>query len=106
MLRPQLALEPIGGLGNRMRAIDSALALARRLDTPLTVFWRRTADLDCAFRDLFEALPGALVVEWSAVSAWATGHRGASKTPTVSFARIVLQAEVERLTTAGADFAE
>jgi len=58
-----ITLEPIGGLGNRMRAIDSALALADALARPLRVIWTRTDDCHCRFGAIFDPLPGATVVE-------------------------------------------
>ena len=58
-----ITLEPIGGLGNRMRAIDSALALAGALARPLRVIWTRTDDCRCRFGAIFDPLPGVTVVE-------------------------------------------
>jgi hypothetical protein len=49
-----IILEPVGGLCNRMRAIASALALAKDLDRQLWLLWRRDATLNCAFEELFE----------------------------------------------------
>ncbi len=40
-----------------MRAIDSAVALARDLNTELDIFWVRGTDLNCPFRLLFEPIP-------------------------------------------------
>lgn len=60
-----LTLEPVAGLGNRMRALDSAMALAREVGVPLRVVWTRTPDLNCRFRDLFRAPPGLEVSERS-----------------------------------------
>lgn len=45
----------MGGLANRLRAIDSARTLCRRFDRPLSVVWIRDArQLDARFSDLFE----------------------------------------------------
>ena len=49
-------LKPSAGLCNRMRAIDSALALARSLDTRLDIYWVRDHNLNCPFRRLFEPI--------------------------------------------------
>lgn len=53
-----IILEPVGGLCNRMRAIASALALAKDLDHRLWLVWRRDAALNCAFEELFEKPAG------------------------------------------------
>jgi len=53
-----IILEPVGGLCNRMRAIASALALAKSLDRRLWLLWRRDATLNCVFEELFEKPPG------------------------------------------------
>jgi hypothetical protein len=58
-----LTLEPIGGLGNRMRVIDSGLAFARAFGLRLRVVWTRTPDLGCRFDALFEPIPALEVVE-------------------------------------------
>lgn len=58
-----IALEPVGGLGNRMRAVDGALSLARECGVPLRVIWTRTADCGCRFSDLFAPWPDARVIE-------------------------------------------
>jgi hypothetical protein len=52
-----ITIEPVCGLGNRMRVISSAAALAQDLDMPLEVVWRRDRDAGCCFADLFEPVP-------------------------------------------------
>ncbi len=47
-------LLPKAGLCNRLQAIDSSLALARRFGTGLHVTWVRSPNCHCRFRDLFE----------------------------------------------------
>lgn len=49
-----LIVNPRYGLCNRMQTIDSALALARKLDSTICVIWVRNADCNCRFRDLFD----------------------------------------------------
>lgn len=50
---------PMGGLANRLRAIDSALTLCRRFARPLRVVWIRDArQIDARFSDLFEPVDG------------------------------------------------
>ena len=54
----KLTLVPHGGLCNRMRAIDSALRLSRRLHKQLTVIWlENTSQLRCPFNKLFQPIP-------------------------------------------------
>lgn len=47
-------LKPIGGLCNRMRSIESVLALCRKFQKDLTVLWVRDASLNTSFFDLFQ----------------------------------------------------
>lgn len=56
-----ITLVPLGGLCNRLRAIMSAVALARDCHVPLRVMWLRDAGLNARFEDLFEALPDSSV---------------------------------------------
>lgn len=47
-------LLPIGGLGNRMRAVDSAKALAAESGKNLVVLWKSNFELNCRYDELFE----------------------------------------------------
>lgn len=49
-----LLIEPSGGLCNRMRAIDSAIALGRTLERPVILLWNRGPELNCRFQALFQ----------------------------------------------------
>lgn len=49
----RLVLYPIGGLANRMRAIDSACNL-KSAETRLSVWWVKDNGLNCDFSSLFE----------------------------------------------------
>lgn len=49
---------PVAGLCNRMRALDSAVALARDLSLPITVYWQTNKDLNCPFDLLWEPIHG------------------------------------------------
>ncbi len=49
-----ITLQPIGGLCNRMRAIRSAMELARIRGEKLTVYWKVAPELGCPFEQLFE----------------------------------------------------
>lgn len=48
-----IVIEPLAGLCNRMRALDSAIWLARKLNRELRVVWNQSADCNCGFNDLF-----------------------------------------------------
>jgi len=49
-----MIIEPTGGLANRMRAIDSAIAFANQNNSKLHVLWFRNRDCNCRFHLLFE----------------------------------------------------
>lgn len=51
----RLIIEPAHGLGNRMRAIGSAAAIARATGRELVVNWRPDAHCEARLADLFEA---------------------------------------------------
>lgn len=58
-----LTIEPKGGLCNRMRAIDSAVALARDIDHPLKLIWNRDKACGAKFHDIFEPITDVVVFE-------------------------------------------
>ena len=63
-----LSLMPVGGLCNRMRAMDAALALHHRTGVPLRVYWESNSLLNCPFYRLFRPIPDIILVErlpWS-----------------------------------------
>lgn len=49
----RIILYPIGGLANRMRAIDSAYNMAIDKDSILDVFWFKDKGLNCCYSSLF-----------------------------------------------------
>lgn len=51
-----IKLVPLEGLCNRMRAIDSAIALADDLNEPLEVYWVKDNGMKHNFYDLFEPI--------------------------------------------------
>ncbi len=57
-----LILRPAAGLANRMRAIDSAIALCRRVGRPLEIVWFQDHALRAPFHTLFEPLNRAGVM--------------------------------------------
>lgn len=60
-----LTVEPIGGLGNRMRVIDSGRVLAKQLGLPLYLNWVLDPSCNCSFHELFEIPHGVVVHEVS-----------------------------------------
>lgn len=54
-----ICIKPIGGLCNRLRVIDSAIALAKENHSSVHVIWQMNADLNCRFEDLFD-LPASI----------------------------------------------
>ncbi|MEQ9443833.1 MAG: hypothetical protein RIG62_32635 [Cyclobacteriaceae bacterium] len=55
-----IILIPNAGLCNRMRAIDSTIALSQEIGAPLRIYWKQNDVLNCRFHDLFEPIPEAL----------------------------------------------
>ena len=58
---PSITLVPIGGLCNRLRAIQSAIALANDCHVSLRVVWLRDQGLGARFKDLFQ--PHAFITD-------------------------------------------
>ena len=69
--RPSMTLVPVGGLANRMKAIDAAIQLISGTDISLKIYWFRDQGLNCRFDQLFEPLnlPQVSLVEASAFDA-------------------------------------
>jgi hypothetical protein len=57
-----IILEPMGGLCNRMRAMQSAINLAREYNTELKVIWVLNKALNCEFSKLFLPIPHVDVI--------------------------------------------
>lgn len=51
-----LTLVPVSGLGNRMRAMASAISLARQENISVRIVWQATKDCNARFGDLFKPL--------------------------------------------------
>lgn len=52
--KPVLFIDAQHGLGNRLRAIGSAAAIAQCTDRELVIIWKPDNHCDCEFRDLFQ----------------------------------------------------
>lgn len=51
----RIILYPIGGLANRMRAVDSAYNLSIDNGSKLTVFWIKDKGLNCKYSSIFSS---------------------------------------------------
>jgi hypothetical protein len=56
MQRASLVVEPFAGLGNRMRAVASAVVLARAVNRDLDIVWMKRPDFNAAFDELFDSV--------------------------------------------------
>lgn len=48
-----IIMQPIGGLCNRLRSLDSAIALAEKIGNPIHVIWICNSEFNCKFSNLF-----------------------------------------------------
>ncbi|MBQ8361810.1 MAG: glycosyl transferase [Bacteroidaceae bacterium] len=55
-MKKQLTYIPVGGLGNRMRGIASAIHLAEKVEADLLIVWFKDQGLNCRFDELFQPL--------------------------------------------------
>lgn len=65
----RLLVKPTGGLCNRLRAIDSAIAVANAAQCKLVVIWEKNAELNCSYHDLFVS-PGFELHESVNMARW------------------------------------
>jgi len=97
-----IALEPIGGLGNRMRVLDSGIALSRYTGCELHVVWTIRNQMPCRFEDLFE-VPAAFTslrqVRDPRFLRWLRLRRARA-----AYARFIDIPEASRLVAAGESF--
>ena len=49
-------IHPLGGLSNRILAINSAYFLAKELDRELVIIWEKNSELGCWYEDVFEKI--------------------------------------------------
>jgi len=75
-------LLPVYGLCNRMRALDSAIHLAKRTNHQLKVYWVENEQLGCRFSDLFEPIWEVEILEKKQTPfIWQKGHKFNLYTP-------------------------
>lgn len=69
-----LIIQPIGGLCNRMRAINSAYLLAKERKEQLVVIWFVNHELGCPFQELFKETKELKVInihsKWNLMKMW------------------------------------
>lgn len=65
MKNKKLILRPLGGLGNRMLAIASAVTLTKETGRSLTIIWELDEKLNCPFHLLFNPIPEINVINQS-----------------------------------------
>ena len=58
-------LQPHSGLANRIRVIVSGISLAKKLNQPIVLIWRKDAGCNIEFYELFEPIKGLIVKEYS-----------------------------------------
>lgn len=63
-----LIVIPRGGLGNRVRVVNSAYRLCKKLGCKLYVVWQLTPELNCRYDNLFKVMEGITVVNTGARS--------------------------------------
>src|SRR5258705_4985651 len=97
-----LTVEPTAGLANRLRVIDSAIALSRALGSPLQIVWTRTPDLGCRFDELFTPVRGVEIAERS----WTRSRIDRWLGSLFKYDRVLTQVTIERLTAARHDFTD
>ncbi len=59
-----IVIEPLGGLANRMRALDSAINLGIKTKQSVMVLWALDSSLNCQYHILFERLPNVRVLNF------------------------------------------
>src|SRR5260221_4855837 len=97
-----LTVEPTAGLANRLRVIDSAIALSRALGSPLRIVWTRTPDLGCRFDELFTPVRDVEIAERS----WTHSRIDRRLGALYKYDRVLTQAAIERLVAARHDFSD
>lgn len=98
-----ITLEPVAGLANRMRAIDSVIVLGREIERRARIVWIPTTDLNCRFHDLFETHEGLPVVERSFLRNRVVKRLAIT---TRHYRSVLHDAEVERRIQAGETFTD
>lgn len=56
-----ITLKPIGGLGNRMLAINSIYHFSQKENIPFEIIWEKSFELNCNFEDIFLPINGIQV---------------------------------------------
>jgi len=97
----KIVFEPFAGLGNRMRALDSMLPLARKFGAELRILWPLYCELNCRFEDLFEVPEGVSRID---TIGWGVREKLRVLAHRVTSQLFIDQARMTRLVAAGYDF--
>ena len=97
-----IALEPIGGLGNRMRVLDSGIALSRYTGCELHVVWTIRNQMPCRFEELFEIPAAFTSLRQVRDPRWLRWLR--LRRARAAYARFIDVAEASQLVAAGDSF--
>ena len=107
----EMTLVPLGGLCNRLRAMLSAMALARDCGVTLRVVWLRDKGLNARFSDLFEPIQEETVIIEDTGAWWRYGvaRRRNGYLPALyqrlAFDTIITESDLERIITSEASTA-
>jgi len=58
-----IIIEPLAGLSNRIRVIESAYNLSKKLNKRLVILWNRNNKLNANYTDLFKEIPNTTLSE-------------------------------------------
>lgn len=101
-----LTIEPTGGLCNRMRALDAAIALSKDLGQSLEVKWVRNKGLNARFSDLFQPITELPVQVVETKTSAITRSKWYKKREAAKYDIMIDHDECKRLSKAGFDFTE
>lgn len=99
-----LSLRPVGGLCNRLLAINSAIALSQYIQVPLHVIWEQNALLNCPFSLLFKPLGSFSLKEESLKKA--RSAKLLRKMSHFKYQRVISTSEIDDLLSRKYDFSE
>lgn len=99
-----ITIEPTGGLCNRMRAIDSAIALCKDIQRDLEIKWVRNKGLNARFSDLFQPITEIPVQVHEARTSAITRSKWYKKREMAKYDIVIDHDECKRLSKSDYDF--
>jgi hypothetical protein len=108
-----IVVKPYGGLGNRIRSVDSAVAMAECTGKDLKVIWDSNEELNCPYSKLFEVPDNFELSEISSPylprkvkeKLWIGLHRLNVNFP-FSYQSVLHEGDIKKLRKQGYDFCE